>query len=62
MKLIGVLSLLTFVALNVSIVSAWDQEEVEIYDLVEEIGVDKNFYTILKVEQVIIGFIIVLMQ
>lgn len=52
MKLIGVLSLLTLVALNVDTVSAWDQDEIEIYDLVEEIGVDKNFYTILKVEQV----------
>lgn len=52
MKLIGVLSLLTLIALNGDTVSAWDQDEIEIYDLVEEIGVDKNFYSILKVEQV----------
>ncbi|XP_055298276.1 uncharacterized protein F54F2.9 [Sitodiplosis mosellana] len=51
MKLIGVLGLLTLIALNVDIVSAWDQDEIEIYDLVEEIGIEKNFYTILKVEQ-----------
>lgn len=52
MKFIGVLGLLTLIALNVNVVSAWDQDEVEIYDLVEEIGIDKNFYTILKIEQV----------
>lgn len=59
MKLIGVLGLLTLIALNVDVVSAWDQDEIEIYDLVEEIGVDKNFYTILKVEQVILCFVFV---
>lgn len=56
MKLIGVLGLLTLIALNADVVSAWDQDEIDIYDLVEEIGIDKNFYIILKVEQVIIGF------
>lgn len=53
MKLIGVLGLLTLIALNADVASAWDQDEIEIYDLVEEIGIDKNFYIILKVEQVI---------
>lgn len=50
MKLIGVLGLLTLITLNVDCVSAWDQDEIEIFDLVEEIN--QNFYTILKVEQV----------
>lgn len=36
--------------LLISNVSAWDQEELEIFDLVEEIN--ENFYLILKVEQV----------
>lgn len=31
--------------------NAWDQEQLEIFDLVEEINA--NFYTVLNVEQVI---------
>lgn len=38
-------------AVGASNVSAWDQEELEIFDLVEEIN--ENFYTLLKVQQVI---------
>ncbi|XP_031629289.1 dnaJ homolog subfamily C member 1 [Contarinia nasturtii] len=49
MKLIGLFGFLTLIALNVANVSAWDQEELEIFDLVEEIN--QNFYTILKVDQ-----------
>lgn len=50
MKLIGLLGLLTIFALSVDNVSAWDQDELEIFDLVEEIN--QNFYTVLKVDQV----------
>lgn len=32
-------------------VQAWDQEQLEIFDLVEEIN--ENFYTVLNVEQVV---------
>lgn len=51
MKLIGFIGFLAFVALFVDNVSAWDQDELEIFDLVEEIN--QNFYSILKVDQVI---------
>lgn len=59
MKLIGLIGFLAFVALFVDNVSAWDQDELEIFDLVEEIN--QNFYSILKVDQVItsINFIVV---
>lgn len=50
-KLFGSLLLLI---VCVGIVTAWDQEELEIFDLVEEIN--ENFYTVLKVQQVIEGF------
>lgn len=50
MKLIGILGLLTLITLNINNVSAWDQDELEIFDLVEEIN--ENFYTILKIDQV----------
>lgn len=52
MKVIGLFGFLTLIALNVDNVSAWDQDEIEIYDLVEEIGINQNFYNILKVDQV----------
>lgn len=50
MKLIALLGLLTILGLSVDNVSAWDQDELEIFDLVEEIN--QNFYTVLKVDQV----------
>lgn len=50
MKTIALVSLLVIVGLSVNNVSAWDQDELEIFDLVEEIN--QNFYSILKVEQV----------
>uniref|UniRef100_A0A336MK67 CSON000418 protein n=1 Tax=Culicoides sonorensis TaxID=179676 RepID=A0A336MK67_CULSO len=34
-----------------SLVHGWDNEELEIFDLVEEIGVEKSFYKVLNVEQ-----------
>lgn len=51
MKFIGLLSLLILCVVYFDSVSAWDQEEFEIFDLVEEIN--QNFYSVLKVEQVI---------
>lgn len=51
MKSIRFLGLLALFVVSVDNVSAWDQEELEIFDLVEEIN--QNFYTVLKVEQVI---------
>lgn len=50
MKLAGFLSLFIAITLIVDDVSAWDQIELEIFDLVEEIN--DNFYNILKVDQV----------
>lgn len=50
MKLAGFLSLFVAITLIVDDVSAWDQIELEIFDLVEEIN--DNFYNILKVDQV----------
>lgn len=47
-KLFGFLIL---VVISVDIASAWDQDELDIFDLVEEIN--ENFYTVLKVQQVI---------
>lgn len=45
----GVLTLFVWCVDNVS-AAMWDQEEFEIFDLVEEIN--QNFYTILNVKQV----------
>lgn len=51
MHFIGNLSLLAVLAaVLVDNASAWDQEEFEIFDLVEEIN--ENFYSVLKIEQV----------
>lgn len=50
MKSIRFLGLLALFVVSVDNVSAWDQEELEIFDLVEEIN--ENFYTVLKVNQV----------
>lgn len=33
-------------------VQGWDQEELDLFDLVEEIGVENSFYEIMGVEQV----------
>lgn len=54
MNLLKCLSILLLLAVSANNVSAWDQEELEIFDLVEEIN--ENFYTILKVQQVMGGF------
>lgn len=51
MELVRFLGLLILFVACVDNVSAWDQEEFEIFDLVEEIN--QNFYSVLKVEQVI---------
>lgn len=51
MNLAGYFGLVAVFVASVDFVSAWDQEEFEIFDLVEEIN--QNFYTVLKVEQVI---------
>lgn len=51
MNLPNLFGFLLLFGVSVGIVSAWDQEELEIFDLVEEIN--ENFYTILKVQQVI---------
>lgn len=42
--------LLIFTLLFVSCVVAWDQDDLEIFDLVEE--VNENFYEVLKIKQV----------
>lgn len=39
------------VIVSADIVSAWDQDDLDIFDLVEEIN--ENFYSVLKVQQVI---------
>lgn len=59
MKLIGLIGFLAFVTLFVDNVSAWDQDELEIFDLVEEIN--QNFYSILKVDQVVTQILILLL-
>lgn len=51
MKFVALFSLFTLLAVRVDNVSAWDQDSIEIFDLVEEIN--QNFYTVLKIEQVI---------
>lgn len=50
MELSVFLGILTIFIVSVDNVSAWDQEEFEIFDLVEEIN--ENFYNILKIKQV----------
>lgn len=50
MNLGGYFGLLAVFVASVDFVAAWDQEEFEIFDLVEEIN--QNFYNVLKVEQV----------
>lgn len=44
--------LLVSVSIQCYSVKAWDNEELEIFDLVEEIGVSLSFYKVLGVEQV----------
>lgn len=50
------LTYLWLVLISVSIqcysVKGWDNEELEIFDLVEEIGVGLSFYKVLGIEQV----------
>lgn len=36
---------------SADVVSSWDQDDLDIFDLVEEIN--ENFYTVLKIQQVI---------
>lgn len=50
MKFVNLLSFLGLFVLCIENAYAWDQEEFEIFDLVEEIN--ENFYSILKVNQV----------
>lgn len=50
MKRAGVFCFLSVFLLCVGNARAWDQEQLEIFDLVEEIN--ENFYTVLKVNQV----------
>lgn len=50
MKAVGILCFLAAFLFNIGNVRAWDQEQLEIFDLVEEINA--NFYTVLKVNQV----------
>lgn len=42
---------LLLVIVSADVVSAWDQDDLDIFDLVEEIN--QNFYTVLDVQQVI---------
>lgn len=50
MKAIGIFSIVVICVVHINCVNAWDQEEFEIFDLVEEIN--ENFYSVLKVNQV----------
>ncbi len=43
---------LLFIALGLNGVQCWDQEELDVFDLVEEIGLEDNFYNIMGVDQV----------
>lgn len=51
MELRKIFGFLLLVIVSADIVSAWDQDDLDIFDLVEEIN--ENFYTILEVQQVI---------
>ena len=46
------LVLVGFLSFYARDVSAWDNIDLELFDLVEEIGLKENFYNILSVEQV----------
>lgn len=48
-------TLAILIYLTINCASAWDTEELEIFDLVEEIN--QNFYTVLGVQQVLQKFI-----
>lgn len=49
---------LVSVSIQYTFVHSWDNEELEIFDLVEEIGVGNSFYKILGVEQVFISLVL----
>lgn len=51
MELTKFFGLFLLVIVSADIASAWDQDDLDIFDLVEEIN--DNFYTVLKVQQVI---------
>ena len=51
MELRNFYGFLLLLIVSVNIVSAWDQDDLDIFDLVEEIN--DNFYNVLKVQQVI---------
>lgn len=50
MNIIVAFSIFLICAVYVDNVSAWNQDDLEIFDLVEEIN--ENFYALLKVDQV----------
>lgn len=50
MKIHFLLSILALCALECRLASAWDNDDFEIFDLVEEIN--ENFYKVLNIEQV----------
>lgn len=33
--------------------SCWTQEELDLFDLVEEIGLEENFYSLMEIDQVL---------
>ncbi len=43
---------LLLIALSFNGGQCWDQEELDVFDLVEEIGLEDNFYEIMGVDQV----------
>lgn len=57
MKLQFLLPIIALFALQSKLVSAWDNDDLEIFDLVEEIN--ENFYKVLNVEQVSDGIEVV---
>lgn len=54
MELSKFFGLFLLVIVSADIASAWDQDDLDIFDLVEEIN--ENFYTVLDVQQVIKSF------
>lgn len=55
MKLRNFFGFLLLLIVSANKVSCWDQEDLDVFDLVEEIN--ENFYTVLKVQQVIEYFL-----
>lgn len=51
MELLKFFGTFLLVIVSADIASAWDQDDLDIFDLVEEIN--SNFYTVLGVQQVI---------